>query len=63
MQTPSVARPSKIYPVWDFLVLKYAIWQPCFEAETAFAAKKMSSSSLKKHIFCLDLRAMGRMRK
>jgi hypothetical protein len=51
MQTPSVARPSKIYPVWDFLVLKYAIWQPCFEAETAFAAKKMSSSSLKKTYF------------
>jgi hypothetical protein len=32
MQTSSIARPSKIYPNWDFLVRKYAIWQTPTEA-------------------------------
>jgi hypothetical protein len=28
--TSSAARPSKVYPKWDFWFEKYAIWQPCF---------------------------------
>jgi hypothetical protein len=31
MPTSTIARPSKIYPHWDFLVWKRSTWQPRLE--------------------------------
>jgi hypothetical protein len=41
--TFSIARPSKIYPSWDFLVWKYTIWQPCLK--DGFSRLELSSNS------------------